>query len=273
MSQADLLLYAGEFLATPLEYNFVNKATVNFARTYWQIPLVLTAFYAAFCYFGTKVMVNHKAVNCKSALALWNCFLCLFSFLGMWRTLPRLLSMLLTLPVADTMCVSPAETWGNGSTGFWVMLFIFSKVPELVDTVFIVIRKRPLIFLHWYHHLTVLLYCWHAYATLSAAGLYFVAMNYTVHSIMYGYFCLQSLNLCPRWFPAHLITGLQIAQMVVGTGVCALSWYHQLSGKSCHQDMGNLIAGAAMYASYLYLFVEFARRKYSPAASKHGKKN
>lgn len=42
------------------------------------------------------------------------------------------------------------------------------QVPELVDTLFIVLRKKPLIFLHWYHHITVLLFCWHAFATLSA---------------------------------------------------------------------------------------------------------
>lgn len=263
-----MLRYVGELLTTPFEYNFSNATTVDFARQYWKIPLALAAIYALFCYFGSKVMVNHKAVNCRNALATWNCVLCLFSFFGMWRTVPRLLSMLLTMPLEDTMCLSPVDTWGNGSTGFWVMLFIFSKVPELVDTVFIVVRKRPLIFLHWYHHLTVLLYCWHAYATLSAAGLYFVAMNYIVHAIMYGYFCLQSLNLCPKWFPAHIITGLQITQMVVGTAVCILSWYYQLTGKTCHQDMGNLIAGAVMYASYLYLFVDFARAKYSSAKAK-----
>lgn len=42
-----------------------------------------------------------------------------------------------------------------------LQMFVFSKVPELGDTVFIILRKRPLIFLHWYHHVTVLLYTWH----------------------------------------------------------------------------------------------------------------
>ena len=44
------------------------------------------------------------------------------------------------------------------------------KIPELIDTVFIVLRKKPLIFLHWYHHVTVVLYCWHSFAQRSSAG-------------------------------------------------------------------------------------------------------
>ena len=37
--------------------------------------------------------------------------------------------------------------------------FTVSKVFELWDTFFIVVRKRPLILLHWYHHVTVLCVC------------------------------------------------------------------------------------------------------------------
>ena len=45
-------------------------------------------------------------------------------------------------------------------SGFWATMFVLSKVPELGDTIFIVLRKQPLIFLHWYHHATVLVYSW-----------------------------------------------------------------------------------------------------------------
>lgn len=45
-------------------------------------------------------------------------------------------------------------------SGFWSTMFVLSKVPELGDTLFIVLRKQPLIFLHWYHHATVLVYSW-----------------------------------------------------------------------------------------------------------------
>lgn len=170
--------------------------------------------------------------------------------------------MIMTEDYSDTVCVHPKYTWGIGPTGFWVMLFIYSKVPELVDTVFIVLRKRPLIFLHWYHHVTVLLFCWSSFATESGSGLYFVAMNYTVHAIMYGYYCLQALRMVPKSFPAVIITIGQIIQMFVGTGVCISCWYYMLSGKTCQNEPSNLVAGALMYGSYLYLFADFAVRRY-----------
>ena len=172
---------------------------------------------------------------------------------------------MLSNPFEETVCKIPTESWGNGPTGLWVMLFIFSKVPELMDTVFIVLRKKPLIFLHWYHHVSVLLFCWSAYSTVAGSGLYFVAMNYTVHAMMYGYYCLQALKMCPKSFPAHLITISQITQMFVGTGVCVSGWYFKLSGATCANDFSNLTAGAIMYGSYLYLFVEFALKRYIPS--------
>jgi len=174
------------------------------------------------------------------------------------------LGQFLSQSYKETVCTNPQLSWGTGTTGFWVMLFIFSKIPELIDTLFIVLRKKPLIFLHWYHHITVLLFCWNAYATGAASGLYFVAMNFSVHALMYGYYCLQSLGMVPKSFPAVLITVSQIAQMIVGTGVCVSSWYFTYATEgACHNDFSNLLAGALMYGSYLYLFVDFALGRYT----------
>lgn len=181
-----------------------------------------------------------------------------------------MLADVLSKPFEETVCANPMVAWGAGPSGLWVFLFIYSKIPELIDTVFIVLRKKPLIFLHWYHHVTVLLFCWSAYSTMAGSGLYFVAMNYSVHALMYGYYCLQALNVCPKSFPAILITLSQIAQMFIGTGVCISGWYYTLSGHTCHNEFSNLIAGALMYGSYLYLFVDFALRRY--AGPKTGKK-
>jgi len=250
-------------MAFPYEKTFHPTEFVAFATDHPVLPFVIVTMYMAICYFGSKIMKERKALDLRIPLAIWNAFLCTFSFIGMFRTVPYLLGAILSKSFEKTCCDRAPETWGQGPVGLWVMLFIFSKVPELMDTVFIVLRKKPLIFLHWYHHVTVLLFCWNAYATMASTGLYFVAMNYTVHALMYGYYCLQALNMLPASFPAVLITISQIAQMFVGTFVCFSAWYYKLfSSGGCNIERSNLIAGALMYGSYLYLFMEFAVKRY-----------
>eukprot|EP00606_Chrysophyceae_sp_TOSAG23-5_P001468 GSChrysophyteH2.ASY1.ANO1.261.1 assembled CDS len=257
-----------QFGAFEFEKNFNADKFLIFAANNYIIPGVALAIYLSFCFGVRRIMEGRQAFDLRTPLAIWNAMLSGFSFLGMCRTVPFLLGSIFLNPYKDTICIDPRTSWGHGPTGLWVMLFIFSKLPELVDTVFIVLRKRPLIFLHWYHHVTVLLFCWNAYATLAGTGLYFVAMNYSVHALMYGYYCLTALHLCPKSFPTILITLSQIAQMFVGTGVCCSAWYYWYIGNTCHNDITNLIAGGIMYGSYLYLFTAFAFRRYAPRKPK-----
>jgi hypothetical protein len=81
-------------------------------------------------------------------------------------------------------------------------LFIYSKIPELLDTIFMVMRGKPVIFLHWFHHVTVLMYCWHSFHVMIGPGVWFAAMNYSVHSVMYFYFFCTNVGLykvCTRF--------------------------------------------------------------------------
>lgn len=169
------------------------------------------------------------------------------------------------------VCAPSEPSFGHGAAGLWTMLFIFSKIPELLDTAFIVLRKSPLIFLHWYHHATVLLYCWHSYATRSSAGLYFVAMNYGVHAIMYFYYFLAAMGIRVKWAP--LVTVLQISQMFVGMFICGAVYYFEgMRGLPCDVTSNNYIAGWVMYASYALLFIVFALEKYIYGTSSLDKK-
>jgi len=62
---------------------------------------------------------------------------------------------------------------------------------ELGDTVFIVLRKQPLIFLHYYHHVTVLCYIWLTADAINSTCVWFGVMNYGIHSLMYSYYALK----------------------------------------------------------------------------------
>jgi hypothetical protein len=227
-------------LYTAPELNFNSLGYVKWAADFWWVPLVLSVAYLLLVHrLGPAAMSGLEAVRCKNAWAIWNLLLSLFSLAGFLRTFPHLVYFGSKWGYYASVC-APAETsFGQGAAGLWTMLFIFSKVPELVDTAFLILTKKRVDFLHWYHHFTVLLYCWHSYATRSSAGLYFVAMNYGVHAIMYLYYFLTSCGFRPWW--ARAVTTLQISQMFVGMFVCVsvayFKWLVRIrGGRGCGQN-------------------------------------
>ena len=225
---------------TNFEKNYDPMPLHRWGISVWPwFPLTLVTVYMVLIFAGKKYMANKLAYGDRSLptdhnrklLVVWNAALSIFSFCGMFRTVPHLLYNLGTNSLVDNICgtngLDPESNFGAFATGFWVQMFIFSKPFELFDTYFIVVRKRPLIFLHWYHHVTVLLFCWHSYSFEASTGLFFVAMNYSVHAIMYGYYCLMALRIKPKWINPFFITAAQVSQMVVGVTVSLLSYYYK----------------------------------------------
>ena len=247
----------------PGEEDFSTDVTAQWTEDNWNVAIGAVLLYLALVFIGPRIMANKEPFDLKYPLAAWNILLSLFSFIGACRSVPFLFITLYERGYEESICRHPNETWAAiGAVPLWCMLMNFSKFVELFDTVFIVLRKRPLIFLHWYHHMSVLLFCWSAYSIPTASGIYFFAMNYSVHALMYGYYGLKGLDLVLKSFPAQIITNVQTIQMFIGTFVCASGWYYRASGVICHNDIKNLLAGAAMYVSYLYLFIDFALKKY-----------
>jgi hypothetical protein len=166
--------------------------------------------YVVAIFGGQRLMRRREAFDLKYTLAYWNLFLSIFSFIGMARVVPHFLYLMHSRGFHKVACGHPEPLYGNAAVGFWIQAFVLSKLVELVDTAFIVLRKRPLMFLHWYHHVTVLLFTWFCY-TNENPGIIFVAMNYSVHAVMYGYYFLEGLKMRPAWlrpqvsglFPLH----------------------------------------------------------------------
>ncbi|XP_022425232.1 elongation of very long chain fatty acids protein 3 [Delphinapterus leucas] len=140
-------------------------------------------------------------------------------------------------------------------------LAIFSKIIELGDTAFIILYKWPLIFVHWYHHSTELVYKSFGYKNKVAAGGWFMTMNYGVHAIMYTYYTLKAAKVKPpRWFPM-LVTSLQILQMFMGATVGILTYvWRQEQG--CHTTKEHLFWSFILYTTYFLLFVQFFHQNY-----------
>jgi elongation of very long chain fatty acids protein 6 len=125
---------------------------------------------------------------------------------------------------------------------------------------------------------------------LEKTGLWFAAMNFTVHSIMYTYYFMMAIGMRSLAKPfAPLVTtlqvmqqkfivitvigaeafshslmhlsfhlslsSLQLLQMVVGMVVTVTASYKKFTDAStCNIDSANLKLGLAMYFSYFILF-------------------
>jgi len=250
---------------TQYEFAYDNGVWLFMNDNNW-IPIVSCALYAFLIFWGKYSYMKDKEPwkGSRPYLAAWNFMLSAFSFMGSFRVTCNLIYNLSTLSLRDNFCFNPQETYGSGSTGMWVQFFILSKFPELFDTFFVVVNKKPLIFLHWYHHITVLLFCWHSYITFSTGGVFFCAMNYTVHAFMYGYYFLMAIRMKPKWMNPMFITTIQILQMIGGVTLTSLQFYYYNTEKEgeCFVEKINITAALVMYASYLALFVEFFVKRY-----------
>jgi len=240
----------------------VEEVWVNVC-TYASLVYLLVIF------GGQYWMADRPRFEMRRLLFVWNATLALFSILGACRTVPEFLHVLTTKGTYHSMCIS-SYIENDRVSGFWSSVFVLSKVPELGDTIFIVLRKQPLIFLHWYHHMTVLIYSWYSFSEYSAQARWFIVMNYLVHSVMYTYYASKSIKIrVPNWIPC-MITTMQLVQMVVGCVVNIGVHNMKQNGLDCNVSDKNIKLSFLMYTSYFVLFGHFFYEKYiaSPSSSK-----
>jgi elongation of very long chain fatty acids protein 6 len=227
-------------------------------REHNALPVVTVGFYLLFVYWHA----GHRTVtrNLNRAYFYWNLGLTLFSLWGVSQTLPRLYRYTRDEGFYATVCRVPWwEAQDHPDLTLAVGLFIWSKFPELVDTVFLVYQNKPVRVIHWFHHATVLLYTWYAYVNPTPAGIWFATMNYTVHALMYFYYAFQLNQKLVQIF----ITGIQITQMVLGTGITVYSMIHYYFGAGgCRTNPGNFGFALAIYVAYLVLFVQLFDQNY-----------
>lgn len=259
------------------EDSFVGRTVTSYEKSYTPIvvrdkmvenpwiPVTAIIMYGVFIVIGRAYFKNRQPVSWRKALALWNLGLSVFSAIGFCRILPHMLHNFYHYSLSEFFCFDPESMYGSDPvTGMWMQLFVLSKFPELLDTFFIVVHKKPLIFLHWYHHISVLAYCWHSYVFKAPPGIIFAVMNYAVHAIMYFYYFLMAVKLKPKWFNSMYITAAQISQMVVGVIVTALGFIiPPMYGDNCNLKKDNNTAAMIMYGSYLMLFLQFFFKRYT----------
>ena len=252
----DILLKSIEFM-NDLEGRFDEKQVLPYMRWFWPSCFLFSAVYVVVIFGGTYLMRKKERWNLQRPLCMWNTGLAAFSFIALIRCLSWEWNRYRQGGIVFLNCDITYISGTVGGNGLWSFMFMFSKLPELGDTIFIVLRKGHISFLHWYHHISVMCFTWWSYAYPIGPGVMFGTVNYFVHAIMYTYYAYRASgrNL-PRWI-AQCITTLQLSQMFLGIYWNYLGVNELVKGNLCAMDYLNVKVAIAMYASYLILFSNF----------------
>ncbi|KAF4736313.1 hypothetical protein FOZ63_032338, partial [Perkinsus olseni] len=233
------------------EYGFVDPVyTDDLAK--WALP-----------YIGPAAWENSETLLARMLVVMRHYW---------WLSYVVVACYLIAIPVGQRIMKNRPAFNLKKPLALWNLFLANSdKYFELIDTAFLVLRKKNVNFLHWFHHATVLLYCWHAGAYEQPTGIFFATMNYMVHSIMYFYYFLSSVGHKPKW--GLTVTILQITQMLIGMFVVAVHYYSLRTVPRCDGATEDLLAAFLMYTAYLVLFAQFFVGRYVKGGNRKAKKD
>eukprot|EP00127_Corallochytrium_limacisporum_P003321 Clim_evm10s148 gene=Clim_evmTU10s148 len=230
---------------------------------------VMSVAYVALLFLGQHLMSNQKGMELTFAAFAHNAILCVLS---LWMFLGLLYNTVANWEKASggielVVCDKNQEV-GVPNMNFWYYIFYLSKFYEFVDTAFLVLRKRPVIFLHWYHHAITAYICLFAWFYPFSSNWYGPLVNTFVHVWMYAYYAL-SLYIQPLRKYGKYVTYIQLAQFIGGIIIMAFV------GLNCTECNGSLFGWGFAYVQYLIflgLFLQMHNNRTKRIAKKLGNK-
>lgn len=241
-------------------YYYNSTAVQKFAQDTFPIVLGISFLYVLLAFTGLYLMKNREKFVLQGPLVAWNICLCLFSIICFRRIFS---------PVA--------RDWQEGGfhrvvctidyvadeSGLWTSLWALSKFFEYGDTAFVVLKKKPLIFLHWYHHVFTAFVTW--FTVVYPLGVIRVCalINLFVHIIMYGYYAAMAGRWIrfPRWFNMSMTT-MQLAQMLAALYINTYAYQQMKAGTGCATTDTHFVLLTVLYGSFAILFGNFFYRTY-----------
>lgn len=258
-----VLVYIG--IASVLLWIVANDTRIPFLETewfhsWWWVCLPLVLVYGIALHLGQQHMrAQAEPCNTKQMLAYWNFGLAFFSMLGLYRNGGEFVAKLASKGLRATYCEN--DYYLDRSVYFWYFFFVISKLLEFGDTAFLVLSKKPVPFIHWFHHMLTMVYSFYIAVHLPAIGRWMSSMNFFVHTLMYAYYWLMANGVKVPKPLAKTITVLQIVQMFVGLSVDGLAMWWKYSPApgtaTCRNGGYTTEVGTVMYLFYVYLFLKF----------------
>nr|XP_027193686.1 putative fatty acid elongation protein 4 [Dermatophagoides pteronyssinus] len=236
---------------------------MSLSNEYWHYSIYISVIYLIIIQILIRLMkstTTNYGFQLKHQLIIWNLIMTIFSLIASIRCLPEFIFVLKNYGFIYSYT---QNTYGKDiRLCIWYLFFTLSKVPELIDTIFIVLRKRPLRKLHWIHHTLTLIYSWFVFGDVPSTARWMVNMNLIVHTLMYSYYALTSMGYrLPR--PVNItLTSMQIIQMLFGFYIHLDCLRRKIFGQPCDVSLAVAITGFSLYTLFFLMFLDFFIRTY-----------
>ncbi|KKY34365.1 putative elongation of fatty acids protein 3 [Diaporthe ampelina] len=241
------------------EFRFVTGETPMSTLKETGIFVVLYYFVI---FGGRELMRNREPFKLKAFFLVHNFYLTAISGILLALFIEQLLPTVVRGGIFHAIC----DHDGGWTQPLVVLYYLnyLTKYLELLDTVFLFLKKKPLTFLHCYHHGATAVLCYTQLLGSTSVSWVVISLNLTVHVLMYWYY-FQSARGVRIWWK-EWVTRLQIIQFIIDLGFVYFASYTYFTSTyftwmpnhgKCAGEEFAAFAGIGVLTSYLVLFISF----------------
>lgn len=241
------------------EFEFVvGKTPLSTIRE----ALVFVVVYYTSIFGGRELMRNRNPFKLRLLFLIHNLCLTVASGVLLALYIEELVPTLARKGVFFAIC-HPDGGWTQHLVVLYYLTYL-TKYLELIDTIFLFLKKKPLTFLHCYHHGATALLCFTQLIGNTAVSWVPITLNLVVHVVMYWYY-FQSARGIRIWWK-EWVTRLQIIQFVIDLGFVYFASYTYFTSTyfpwmpnagHCAGEEFAAFSGIIILSSYLVLFILF----------------
>lgn len=247
-------------------YNELMEAKKDPVVDTWPFmksPFPVLGVLAFYLYFvlkgGPKYMAKREPFQLKSLLIFYNAYQVLFS---VWLCCQAFKVKNAIPYLLNYSCSSSPDREFQMALWNGAWWYFFSKMVELLDTVFFVLRKKQnqVTFLHVYHHSCTMFFSWCYLKYIPGEqGVVIGFLNSLVHVVMYFYYFLAALG--PKyqkylWWKKYM-TWIQLTQFCI-----MLVYLFSLMAMDCKLPKALTYFFVGNVVIFLYLFGDFYVKAY-----------